>query len=98
MTHKTALAFTAPSLFLALPLLPPVVPAAGAQPTSDQRWSVVLDKGTTATVNFGSRAIGDKAGASTESSGAIGLLLAAAVLGGIGVMIYRQRQGKTGIS
>jgi hypothetical protein len=75
-----------------------VKPATGAQPTSDQRWSVMLNKGTTATVNFGSRFIENKATASTESGGAIGLVLAAVVLGGIGVMIYRQRKGRAGIS
>jgi LysM repeat protein len=74
-----------------------VLPASGAQPTSDQRWSVMLDKGTTATVNFGSRVTEGKAEASPEPSGAIGLVLAAAVLGGIGVMIYRQRKGRAGI-
>ena len=31
MTLETALSFTAPSLFLALPFLPPAVPAAGAE-------------------------------------------------------------------
>jgi LysM repeat protein len=75
-----------------------VKPATGAQPTSDQRWSVMLNKGTTATVNFGSRFVENKATASTESGGAIGLVLAAVVLGGIGVMIYRQRKGRAGIS
>jgi LysM repeat protein len=74
-----------------------VAPAPGTQPTSDQRWSVVLDQGTTATVNFGSRAAGDKATTSPEPGGAIGLVLAAAVLGGIGVMVYRQRRGNAGI-
>jgi hypothetical protein len=71
----------------------------GAQPTSDQRWSVVLDQGTTATVDFGSRAGEKKAEASsTGGEGAIGLVLAAAVLGGIGVLIYRQRRGNAGLS
>jgi LysM repeat protein len=75
-----------------------VIPAPGAQPTSDQRWSVVLDKGTTATVSFGSRFSEKKAEATPGADGAIGLVLAAAVLGGIGVMIYRQRKGRVGIS
>jgi len=75
-----------------------VEPASGAQPTSDQRWSVVLGKGTTATVNFGSRFSEKTAKASPGADGAIGLVLAAAVLGGIGVMIYRQRKGRAAIS
>ncbi len=75
-----------------------VEPATGAQPTSDQRWSVTLNKGTTATVNFGSRFVETKAAASTDSGSAIGLVLVVAVLGGMGVMIYRQRKGRTGIS
>ena len=70
----------------------------GTQPTSDQRWSVVLGKGTTATVDFGSRPSEKKAETSSGGEGAIGLVLAAAVLGGIGVMIYRQRKGNAGIS
>lgn len=70
-----------------------VKPASGAQPTSDQRWSVVLDKGTTATVNFGSRLTTKNVASSSGAEGAIGLALAAVVLGGIGVMIYRQRKG-----
>jgi len=74
-----------------------VVPAPGAQSTSDQRWSVVLDKGTTATVNFGSHTIGDAAKTAPEAGGAIGLALAVVVLGGIGVLIYRQRTGRAGI-
>jgi LysM repeat protein len=75
-----------------------VMPAPGAQPTSDQRWSVTLDKGTTATVNFGSRLSDKKTAVSREANGAIGLVLAAAVLGGIGLMIYRQRKGRAEIS
>ncbi len=75
-----------------------VVPAPGAQPTSDERWSVVLDKGTTATVNFGSRLTQDQAGTSAEPSGMIGLVLAGAVLGGLGLIIYRRRQGRAGMS
>jgi LysM repeat protein len=69
-----------------------VEPAPGAQATSDQRWSVVLDRGTTATVDFGSRA-SESAKASAGADGTIGLVLAAVVLGGIGVLIYRQRRG-----
>jgi hypothetical protein len=57
---------------------------------------VELDQGTTATVNFGSRVTESKAGTSPEPSGAIGLVLAVVVLGGIGVMIYRQRKGSAG--
>jgi len=75
-----------------------VKPAAGMRPTSDQRWTVVLNKGTTATVNFGSRFAEDKTKGSAEPNSAIGLVLAAVVLGGIGVMIYRQRRGTAGIS
>jgi LysM repeat protein len=75
-----------------------VVPALGAQPTSDQRWSVMLDKGTTATVNFGSRFSENKTENSREADGAIGLVLVAAVLGGIGVMAYRQRKARAEIS
>jgi LysM repeat protein len=74
-----------------------VVPAPGALPTSDQRWSVLLDQGTTATVSFGSRFGEKKAEAAPGTDGAIGLVLAAAVLGGIGVMIYRQRRSRAGI-
>jgi LysM repeat protein len=73
-----------------------VEPAPGAQPTSDQRWSVVLGKGTTATVDFGSR-VDEKAGTSAGADSAIGLVLAAVVVGGIGVLIYRQRRGNAGI-
>jgi LysM repeat protein len=71
-----------------------IEPVAGAQPTSDERWSVTLDQGTTATVNFGSR-IPDNAANSAADGGssAIGLVLAAIVLGGGGVVIYRQRRG-----
>ena len=72
--------------------------APGTQPTSDQRWSVVLDKGTTATVDFGSHLSEKKAETSAGGEGAIGLVLAAAVLGGIGVLIYRQRKGSARIS
>jgi MYXO-CTERM domain-containing protein len=75
-----------------------VEPAPGAQSTSDQRWSVVLGQGTTATVDFGSRAVEKKAGTSSGGEGALGLALAAAVLGGIGVLIYRQRKASAGIS
>jgi LysM repeat protein len=75
-----------------------VEPAAGLLPTSDQRWSVVLATGTTATVNFGSRLSEKKAASSPGSESAIGLVLAAAVLGGIGVMVYRRRKGNGGIS
>ncbi|CAG0936611.1 Muramidase-2 [Thermoflexales bacterium] len=77
-----------------------VKPAAGMKPTSDQRWTVVLNTGTAATVNFGSRFSEDlaEAGDSAESGGAIGLVLAAVVLGGIGVIIYRQRRGRATIS
>jgi LysM repeat protein len=74
-----------------------VVAAPGTQPTSDQRWSVMLDQGTTATVNFGSRVTEAKAGTSPDPSSAIGLVLVVAALSGIGVMIYRQRKGKAGI-
>jgi len=72
--------------------------APGAQATSDQRWSVVLGQGTTATVDFGSRLSEQKPESSAGAEGAIGLVLAAVVLGGIGVMIYRQRRGNAGIS
>jgi LysM repeat protein len=75
-----------------------VEPAPGAQATSDQRWSVLLDQGTTATVDFGSRPSETKTGAAAGSDGAIGLVLAAVVFGSIGVLIYRQRRGKAGIS
>ncbi len=75
-----------------------VEPAPGALATSDQRWSVVLDKGTTATVDFGSRFTEKKAEASTGADGAIGLVLAAVVVGGIGALFYRQRRGKAVIS
>jgi hypothetical protein len=75
-----------------------VKPASGAQPTSDQRWSVVLDKGTTATVNFGSRLTTKNVASSSGAEGAIGLALAAVVLGWIGVMIYRQRKATAEIS
>ncbi|HSD85579.1 MAG TPA: LysM peptidoglycan-binding domain-containing protein, partial [Anaerolineae bacterium] len=74
-----------------------VKPAAGTRPTSDQRWTVVLNKGTTATVNFGSRLAENKTEDSSEPNSAIGLVLAAVVLGGIGVMVYRQRQGRAGV-
>ena len=70
-----------------------IEPAAGAQPTSDERWSVTLDQGTTATVNFGSRLMDGPSSSASESSSAIGLVLAAIVLGGGGVLIYRQRRG-----
>jgi LysM repeat protein len=75
-----------------------VEPAPGMQPTSDQRWSVVLGQGTTATVDFGSHPSEKRAETSSGAESAIGLVLAAAVLGGIGVMIYRQRKGSAGIS
>ena len=71
-----------------------VEPAPGTQPTSDERWSVMLDKGTTATVDFGSRLTRRSRRLRAGGDGAIGLVLAAAVLGGIGVLIYRQRRGK----
>jgi murein DD-endopeptidase MepM/ murein hydrolase activator NlpD len=74
-----------------------VEPAPGAQPTSDQQWSVVLDKGTTATVDFGSRFVEKKPEAATGAEGAIGLVLAVVVLGGLGVLIYRQRSGRAGL-
>jgi LysM repeat protein len=69
-----------------------IEPAAGAQPTSDERWSVTLDQGTTATVNFGSRFTDNKSSSASEGGSAIGLVLAAIVLGG-GFVIYRQRRG-----
>jgi hypothetical protein len=69
----------------------------GTQPTSDQRWSVILSQGTTASVNFGSRPAQKPAEASSGGEGAIGLVLAAVVLGGIGVLIYRQRRANVGI-
>jgi LysM repeat protein len=75
-----------------------VKPASGAQATSDQRWSVMLDQGTTATVSFGSRLSVEKAAVTPGADGAIGLVLAAALLGGIGVLIYRQRKGTTEIN
>jgi hypothetical protein len=70
----------------------------GTRPTSDERWSVVLGQGTTATVDFGSHP-GEKTTEPSSSSAesAIGLVLAAAVLGGIGFMVYRQRRGNAGI-
>jgi LPXTG-motif cell wall-anchored protein len=74
-----------------------VEPAPDARATSDQRWSVVLDQGTTATVDFGSRISATKAAPSTGADGAIGLALAAVALGGIGVLIYRQRKGRAEI-
>ena len=55
-----------------------VEPAPDARATSDQRWSVVLDQGTTATVDFGSRISATKAEPSTGADGMIGLALAAA--------------------
>jgi LysM repeat protein len=71
----------------------------GTRPTSDERWSVLLGQGTTATVDFGSRASEKTTEpSSTGTDGVIGLVLAAAVLGGIGFMVYRQRRGNTGIS
>jgi LysM repeat protein len=70
-----------------------IEPATGAQPTSDERWSVSLGKGTTATVNFGSRFAGSTSSSASEGGSAIGLVLAAIVLGGGGVLIYRQRRG-----
>ncbi len=69
-----------------------VEPAPGTQPTSDQRWSVVLDKGTTATVDFGSRTTDKQTKTASSDGSAIGLVLVVVVLGGIGVMFYRQRQ------
>ncbi len=71
-----------------------IEPMAGAQPTSDERWSVTLDQGTTATVNFGSRITDSSANSAAAGDGsAIGLVLAAIVLGGGGFVIYRQRRG-----
>jgi LysM repeat protein len=70
-----------------------IEPASGAQPTSDERWSVTLDQGTTATVSFGSRITGAPSNAASDGGSAIGLVLAAIVLGGGGVLIYRQRRG-----
>ena len=74
-----------------------VEPAPGMQPTSDQRWSVILGQGTTASVDFGSRPGVTAAETSSGSDSAIGLVLGAMVLGGLGVMIYRQRKGRVGI-
>jgi LysM repeat protein len=74
-----------------------VEPAPGTEPTSDQRWSVILGQGTTASVNFGSRISGQEAVPASGGEGAIGLALAALVAGGIGVLIYRQRRGNAGI-
>jgi LysM repeat protein len=71
-----------------------IEPVPGAQPTSDERWSVTLDQGTTATVNFGSRMTDNAANSAVDGgSSALGLVLAAVVLGGGGVLIYRQRRG-----
>jgi len=70
-----------------------IEPVAGAQPTSDERWSVTLDQGTTATVNFGSRFTESSSSSTSEGGSAIGLMLAAIVLGGGGFVIYRQRRG-----
>jgi murein DD-endopeptidase MepM/ murein hydrolase activator NlpD len=70
-----------------------IEPASGAQPTSDERWSVTLDQGTTATVSFGSRPTGAPSNAASDNGSAIGLVLAAIVLGGGGILIYRQRKG-----
>jgi LysM repeat protein len=72
--------------------------APSTQPTSDQRWSVILNQGTSASVDFGSRPDQNQPETSSGGEGAIGLVLAAAVLGGIGVLIYRQRKGNAGIS
>jgi hypothetical protein len=69
-----------------------VQPAIGMQPTSDERWSVVLDQGTTATVDFGSHITEQKAGAAAGAEGTLGLVLAALVLGGMSVWIYLRRK------
>ena len=71
-----------------------IAPAADMRPTSDQRWSVNLPPGTTATVNFGSRPIEQAAdpASSDATSGFIGLVLGVAVLGGLGWLAYRQRK------
>ena len=76
-----------------------IEPAAGALPTSDRRWNVPLEQGTTIRLNFGSQP-GRAAVASTDGStpgAAIGLLFVALVGGGVGWLIYRQRK-QTGIS
>ena len=54
---------------------------------------MTLDQGTTATVNFGSRITGSPSNSASDGGSAIGLVLAAIVLGGGGVLIYRQRKG-----
>jgi len=72
--------------------------ASGTQPTSDQRWSVTLSQGTSASVDFGSRPSQQQVETSAGGADAIGLVLTAVVLGGIGVLIYRQRKGSAGIS
>jgi LysM repeat protein len=72
--------------------------APGTQPTSDQHWSVILSQGTSASVDFGSRPGQQQVETSSGGADTIGLVLAAVVLGGIGVLIYRQRKGNAGIS
>jgi LysM repeat protein len=71
-----------------------IAPAADMRPTSDQRWSVNLQPGTTATVNFGSHPIERAAdpASSDAAGGFIGLALGAAMLGGVGWLVYRQRR------
>jgi LysM repeat protein len=77
-----------------------IEPANGALPTSDRRWSIPLEQGTTIHLNFGSQPGKASASSTNDSSAsgtAIGLLLVAAVGGGVGWLIYRQRKN-AGIS
>jgi uncharacterized protein (DUF2141 family) len=72
-----------------------IEPANGALPTSDRRWSIPLEQGTTIHLNFGSQPGQAPASAPHDSSApgtALGLLLVAAVGGGVGWLIYRQRK------
>jgi hypothetical protein len=86
-----------PHCFTRLPpgdYLVAIEPAAGALPTSDRRWSVPLEQGTTIHLNFGSqpgKAIASSANDSSTPGAAIGWLFVA-LAGGVGWLIYRQRK------
>jgi LysM repeat protein len=75
-----------------------IQPSPGTVATSDRRWSVVLDSGTTVDVNFGSR---PGAGGATkptsgntvsDGAGTLVLVVLAFVLGAAGWSIYQRRK------
>jgi len=77
-----------------------IEPAAGTVATSDRRWSITLDPGSTIDVNFGSRVSGGSAAATVnppaqtgDGSAAIGLAFLVIIAAAGWVIYRRQRAG-----